>query len=59
MFDILEEEKVLAQLFLGDQVRLPVIMFRQLPHCLDVSFLHAFGQTAQLQTLDHSLFTVR
>ena len=54
-FDVLDEEKVLAQFFLRDQVRRLVIMFRQLPHCPHVTFLSARGQTAQLQTLDHSL----
>jgi hypothetical protein len=55
MFDILDEEKVLAQFFLADQVRRLVIMFGQLPHCPHVSFLCTLGQAAQLQTLDHSL----
>jgi hypothetical protein len=48
MFDILDEEKVLAQFFLADQVRRLVVMFGQSPHCPDVGFLCALGQTAQL-----------
>jgi len=44
MFDILDEEKVLAQFFLADQVRRLVIMFGQLPHCaLKFSDDPAFG----------------
>jgi hypothetical protein len=30
-------------------------VFRELAYCPDVTFLRAFGQAAQLQTLDHSL----
>ena len=30
-------------------------MFRQLAHCPHVTVLRTLGQTAQLQTLDHSL----
>jgi hypothetical protein len=30
-------------------------MFAELPHCSDVTLLSALGETAQLQTLDHSL----
>jgi len=55
MLDVLEEEKVLAQFFLGDQVGGLVIVFRQLPHGPDVTFLRAFGQAFKLETLDHSL----
>jgi hypothetical protein len=55
MFDILDKEKVLAQFFLRDQVWRLVIMFGQLPHGPHVTLLSALGQTAQLQTLDHSL----
>ena len=55
VFDVLDEEKVLAQFFLRDQVRRLVIMFGELAHGPHVTFLSARGQTAQVQTLDHSL----
>jgi len=55
VFDILEEEKVLAQLFLGDQVGRFVIVFGQLAHCPHVTLLSACGQASKLETLDHSL----
>ena len=39
----------------GDQVRCFVIVFAELAHSPDVSFLRAFGQASKLETLDHSL----
>jgi len=55
MFDILEEEKVLTQLFLGDQIGCFVIVFGQLAHCPQLTLLSACRQASKLETLDHSL----
>ncbi len=53
--DILEKEKVLSELFLGDQIWGFVKVLRQLTHGPDVSFLSTFREAPELETLDHSL----
>ena len=55
MLDVLEVEKVLPQFRLADLVRRLVIMFGQLAYGSGVRLLSSLRQTAELQTLDHSL----
>ncbi len=55
MLDVLDEEEMLAQLRFADLVRRLMIMRGQLVHGSGVRFLSSLRQTAELQTLDHSL----
>ena len=55
MLDVLNEEEVLAQFGFGDLVRRLMIMCGQLAYGTGVGFLSSLRQTAELQTLDHSL----
>jgi hypothetical protein len=55
MLDVLEEEEILPQFRFADLVRRLMIMCGQLAHGSGVRFLSSLRQTAELQTLDHSL----
>jgi len=55
MLDVLEVEKVLPQLRFTDLVRRLMIMCGQLAYGSGIRLLSTLRQTAELQTLDHSL----
>jgi len=55
MLDVFEVEKVLPQLRFADLVRRLMIMCGQLAHGSGIRLLSSLRQTAELQTLDHSL----
>src|SRR6266849_8676394 len=55
MLDVFEVEKVLPQFRFADSVRRLMIMCGQLAHGSGVRLLSSLRQTAELQTLDHSL----
>jgi len=55
MLDVFEVEKVLPQFRFADPVRRLMIMCGQLAYGSGVCLLSSLRQTAELQTLDHSL----
>jgi hypothetical protein len=55
MFAVLEEEEVLPQFRFADLVRRLMIVCGQLAYGSGVCLLSSLRQTAELQTLDHSL----
>jgi hypothetical protein len=52
---VLEIEKVVADLRLGEQSRELAVVGGQLPHGADVGFLGAFAAACELKILDHPL----
>jgi hypothetical protein len=54
LLDVLEEEKILAQLYFRDFVRRLVVMLGELTHGVHVQPLSALGHAATLQVCDHA-----
>jgi len=59
MLDVFEVEKILPQFRFADLVRRLMIMCGQLAYRSGVRLLSSLCETAELQTLDHSLSQFR
>lgn len=55
VLDILEEEEILSEFFLGDEVGRLVVVLGELADGADIGLLGSLGETSELKTLDHSL----